>query len=112
MTPDGIPRGWSEGAWPEVEDRAEEGGGLLSDSAPTVAEHQHQGPCLYLGPAGQRCNRPALSGGFCAVHRPGGRGNAIKDPARILAAAGAIVALLWPYVEALVREIIRWTHSH
>src|SRR5271155_4700638 len=30
-----------------------------------------QGPCLYFGPQGQRCARPALEGGFCAQHGPG-----------------------------------------
>ena len=29
-----------------------------------------QGPCLYFGPAGERCSRPAIDGGFCARHQP------------------------------------------
>src|ERR1700734_2250543 len=29
------------------------------------------GPCLYLGPQGQRCDRAATEGGFCAKHQPG-----------------------------------------
>lgn len=50
------------------------------------------------------------SPGFCSRHRPGPRNKAIRNPARVLAAAGAIVALLWPYVEDLAREILRWIH--
>ena len=30
-----------------------------------------QGPCLYFGPQGQRCDRPAIADGFCARHLPG-----------------------------------------
>jgi len=29
-----------------------------------------QGPCLYFGPQGQRCDRPAIANGFCARHLP------------------------------------------
>src|SRR5271157_6011556 len=29
-----------------------------------------QGPCLYFGPQGQRCSRPAIANGFCARHKP------------------------------------------
>jgi len=36
---------------------------------------------------------------------------ALKNPARILAAALGIVALIWPYVNDLVREILRWAHE-
>jgi len=34
---------------------------------PTTVDY---GPCLYLGPAGQRCQKRAMDGGFCATHRP------------------------------------------
>jgi hypothetical protein len=27
-----------------------------------------QGPCLYFGPQGQRCDRPAIASNFCARH--------------------------------------------
>jgi hypothetical protein len=112
MTPDGLPQGWPQGGWLEAD--ASDGPDALPPKETDVVEaaSMGQGPCLYLGPAGQRCNRPALAGGFCSVHRPGGRAKAVRNPARVLAAAGAIVALLWPYLEDLVREIIRWTHSH
>ena len=72
-----------------------------------------QGPCLYLGPGGQRCERRALAGGYCASHRPG----AINLPKvarskRTLAAILAASGILWPYLADLVREIVHWMHSH
>jgi hypothetical protein len=36
---------------------------------------------------------------------------AIRNPARVLAAAIAIVALLWPYIHDVLREIIRWMQT-
>jgi hypothetical protein len=72
-----------------------------------------QGPCLYLGPRGQRCNRRALKDGYCAIHQPG----AISLPKaalskKTLAAIAAIAGGLWPLIADLVREIMRWIHSH
>jgi len=96
-------------AWPDQEllqTQGFPGEGSSSDSEP-----RPNGPCLYFGPAGERCSRPALSGGFCAKHQPGGPMEALKNPARILAAALGIVALIWPYVNDLVREILRWTRG-
>jgi hypothetical protein len=85
----------------------------LSATAPIVAaSNVDSGPCLYLGPAGQRCDRRAVDGAFCAVHRTAGIASKFRDPRRILAAAVTIVVLLWPYVDELVHEIIRWRHSH
>src|SRR5579863_3545842 len=56
-----------------------------------------QGPCLYLGPSGQRCDRRAVEGGFCAIHGPGGGiAQRAANPAKVLAAVAAIVALIWP----------------
>ncbi|HXX71073.1 MAG TPA: hypothetical protein VEI55_02195 [Candidatus Acidoferrum sp.] len=101
ITPDGLPQGWSEPAGsrkrpPEIE---------LPSARPAPAG---QGPCLYLGPGGERCRRQALAGGFCAAH---GTQAPAAFPARFWAAAAAIAALLWPYVEFVVREIIRWARS-
>jgi hypothetical protein len=86
-------------------------GPLLSSSPRTSAADQ--GPCLYLGPSGQRCGRRALEGGYCASHRPG----AISLPKvalskKTLAAIIGVVAIVWPYIAELVREIVRWMHSH
>jgi hypothetical protein len=97
------------GAWPDQE--LLETQGFPGDSSSGETEPRQSGPCLYLGPAGERCSRPALAGAFCAKHQPGGRMEALKNPARILAAALGIVALIWPYVNDLVREILRWTHE-
>jgi hypothetical protein len=72
----------------------------------------NQGPCLYLGPNGQRCNKRAIDGGFCAAHGPDAPKAVATNPARFLAAAAAIVGILWPYVDFAVREFIRWAHSH
>jgi len=113
VTPDGLPQGWAADEWPEDDDPLEqEDEGPAEGSAGTAPELGRQGPCLYLGSAGERCNRPALPGGFCDKHRAGQRSLPMRNPARILAVAGAIVALLWPYVEDVVHEIFRWMHSH
>ncbi len=66
------------------------------------------GPCLYLGPAGQRCSRRALRGGFCALHQPGVRRPAGSTPSakRAAAVVGALVALL-PWLGDLIRALIR-----
>jgi hypothetical protein len=96
-------------------DAVDDPGGIedLPSLAPrTTTSGADSGPCLYLGPAGQRCDRRAVEGGFCAVHRPGGIASRVGNPGRILAAVAAIVTLLWPYLDELVHEIIRWRHSH
>jgi Family of unknown function (DUF5763) len=73
-----------------------------------------QGPCLYLGPQGQRCTRPARADGFCSRHQPGlettkpGSGGA----PRIAAAGIGILAALWPIIFDVLRVIIRWIHAH
>jgi hypothetical protein len=88
-----------------------------------------QGPCLYFGPQGQRCDRRALADGFCARHlpaqlgqsaqagatspeRPGAASLGSKPFGRIIAIGIAIFAALWPVVADLLREIIRWIHAH
>jgi len=88
-----------------------------------------QGPCLYFGPQGQRCDRRALVNGFCARHLPAQLGQSAKPDAasyarpgaaalgsrplaRLIAIGIAIFAALWPVVADLLREIIRWIHAH
>ena len=80
-----------------------------------------QGPCLYFGPRGQRCNRRALVGGFCAFHQPGGAPSGVlggipgvtsKPSKKFIASVLAIVAVVWPYLADIVREVIRWIHAH
>ncbi len=74
----------------------------------TFAGNEDYGPCLYLGPGGQRCSRRALEGGFCALHQPGARRPAASTPSakRIAAVFGALVALL-PWLGDLIRMLIR-----
>lgn len=81
---------------------------VLNDDAPACG----QGPCLYLGPAGQRCSRPALTGGFCARHQTGALEKKPMNPSRFIAAIAAIAGVLWPVLSDVVREIIRWIHTH
>jgi len=68
------------------------------------------GPCLYLGPAGQRCYEKAFEGGYCAKHQPGAAAP-IVGSSKVVAASAGIIGLLWPYLADLVREIIRLIHS-
>lgn len=80
-----------------------------SPPAPSPSLENNQGPCLYLGPAGQRCGRGAVEGGFCLQHQPG---SAVKIPSgrsvrRSVAIAAAFTAL-WPLLLDLIRELIRW----
>ena len=82
------------------------------DSVTAAASGENQGPCLYLGPRGERCDRPALTGGFCARHQPGGVLQAAKPRARLVAAVLGILGLLWPLLGDIVREVIRWIHAH
>ncbi|MFZ3215416.1 MAG: hypothetical protein WA192_05080 [Candidatus Acidiferrales bacterium] len=80
-----------------------------------------QGPCLYLGPQGQRCGRRAVANGFCSRHmpaqpsrsgQPGVASRSSRSLPRIVAAGLAILAAIWPVVADLLREIIRWIHAH
>jgi hypothetical protein len=66
------------------------------------------GPCLYLGPSGQRCSRKALEGGFCALHQPGAKRpeSTASHTKRAAAVVGALAALL-PWLIDLIRELLR-----
>jgi hypothetical protein len=111
---------------------ATRGGGIASA---TGKNRNDQGPCLYFGPQGQRCSRPAIANGFCARHtpaqlgqpgelgqsakgssatypRPGGAALGSRPLGRIIAIGIAIFAALWPVVADLLREIFRWLHAH
>ena len=83
-----------------------------SQTSANPATATNWGPCLYLGPSGQRCAKPAIEGGFCAVHSPASGAAITPNRKRVLAAVAAIIGILWPYVDDVVREIIRWMHSH
>jgi hypothetical protein len=84
--------------------------GFPTHPAASVAAKADLGPCLYLGPAGQRCGERAFEGGYCAKHQPGAT-PPITDGAKVVAASIGIIGLLWPYLADLVREIIRLLHS-
>jgi hypothetical protein len=83
----------------------------LRGSAPPVGpEPALRTPCLYIGPAGQRCNRPARASGFCSRHRlnPSDSGEVSNATIvkRTVAAIG-VIAALWPLIVDLVRELLR-----
>jgi hypothetical protein len=90
--------------------------------APTVASRSaasgDQGPCLFFGPRGERCSRRAVRNGFCSLHQPGAArsaATATSQTARWGKIIGAVIALLGflgPMLENIIREILRWIHSH
>jgi hypothetical protein len=87
-------------------------GGREINGSTSPAENKYdQGPCLYLGSKGQRCTNPASADGFCAKHQPGGAKAASGTASRLAAGIG-IVAAMWPVLADLIREVIRWIHSH
>lgn len=67
-------------------------------------------PCLYIGPAGQRCDRPARADGFCSKHQQNASdSNEVPSSTiakRALAVIG-VIAALWPLIVDLVRELLR-----
>jgi hypothetical protein len=72
------------------------------------------GPCLYLGPEGQRCARPATEGGFCDKHQPGATKPGANRRAlpQIVGAGIGILAAAWPIVFDVVRAILHWLRRH
>jgi hypothetical protein len=66
------------------------------------------GPCLYLGPGGERCGEPARENGFCGRHDPEGTQPAEKAPTRRIWAVLATLAVLWPVLVDVIREILKW----
>jgi hypothetical protein len=91
-------------------------GAVDAGPAPTIAvkspvKDADEGPCLYLGPAGQRCYQRALKGGFCAEHQPGATARrGIGKRSKIVAAIVGIAGALWPYIYDFVRELMRILH--
>lgn len=70
------------------------------------------GTCLYFGPAGQRCDRPAGESGFCPAHLGNMQAKIPAKSGRIIAAVMAILALLWPVLGDVVQFIMRWIRQH
>jgi hypothetical protein len=66
------------------------------------------GPCLYFGPAGQRCDRRATTDGFCSRHQPGTP--VIWAPfftPKKLAAFLIALAMLWPELTRFLSALAR-----
>jgi hypothetical protein len=69
-----------------------------------------QSPCLYIGPVGQRCNRPARASGFCSRHWLNESDvDRVSDwtIAKRAVAVLSVVVALWPLLADLVRELLR-----
>jgi hypothetical protein len=107
----GLDDGSQEGRLSELWNEAMEDEDSQVDAASAPAAPQSNGPCLYLGPSGQRCARPATEGMFCRVHGGAGHLLSIRGIARILAVAAVIGMLLWPYLSHLVGEIVGWASA-
>lgn len=88
-------------------------GPMRTSAVKAPAKEVDEGPCLYLGPAGQRCYRPALAGGFCAAHQPGiaAERPRIGKKSKLAAAIAGIGGALWPYIYDFVHQLIRTFHS-
>ncbi len=84
--------------------------GFPANPAAHAAEKADLGPCLYLGPEGQRCTDRAFDAGFCARHQPGATAP-ITPSTKVVIASMGIIGLLWPYFADLFREIVRLIHS-
>jgi hypothetical protein len=112
MAPRDIPSELTDDEWALDSEDAVEIEDFPALSEPIQEGGREPGPCLYFGPGGQRCSRPSLDGSFCASHGTrGGVKAAMRDYGRVLAATVAIVALLWPYLHDVVREILQWLYS-
>ncbi|HVB34096.1 MAG TPA: hypothetical protein VNJ52_06975 [Patescibacteria group bacterium] len=68
------------------------------------------GPCLYLGQRGQRCDRPALEGGFCARHAASAIDLGPWTWFRRLAGLLVAAAILWPIIQGFLDELSHWRH--
>ena len=66
------------------------------------------GPCLYFGPAGQRCDRRATRDGFCQRHQPGipTISASFLTPKK-LAAFLIALAMLWPELTRFLSALAR-----
>ena len=77
--------------------------------SPPAPKSSVQSACLYIGPAGQRCDRPAGESGFCSKHHIAQPGEEVSNRVRAKRAAVVIglLAALWPVIADLIREFIR-----
>jgi hypothetical protein len=66
------------------------------------------GPCLYFGPAGQRCDHRATRDGFCQRHQPGASvSSAPFFTPKKLAAFLIALAMLWPELTRFLSALAR-----
>lgn len=68
-----------------------------------------QSPCLYIGPAGERCGRIAGLSGFCPKHQLAAPSESTSNAVTVKRAAAilGVLAALWPVIADLIRELIR-----
>jgi len=95
---------------PHATERPQGDGAILPAEKNTATD---LGPCLYLGPAGQRCSGRATASGFCRRHQPETppSGTSADTPLvspRRVGAILTILALLWPLLADIVRALIRY----
>jgi hypothetical protein len=97
----------------QIEDgiRPNDLGRIQTTAGVAVSGTPDEGPCLYLGPAGQRCYKRAIKDGFCAAHQPGVTTRAqVAKRSKIAAAIAGILGALWPYVYDFVHALLRLFH--
>jgi len=82
---------------------------------PIPRANADEGPCLYLGPAGQRCDRRATRACFCAAHQPKAS-NLLASPSifstftltpKKVAAFFIALAMLWPEIAKAISALMR-----
>lgn len=71
------------------------------------AVQPRDGPCLYLGPGGERCSRPAVQDGFCVRHHPQTGQQMTQEWLRRVAAFLLLLAVLGPLLVDIAREVFR-----
>ncbi|MGH9703985.1 MAG: DUF5763 domain-containing protein [Candidatus Acidiferrales bacterium] len=72
------------------------------------AQKAPYGPCLFLGPRGERCSRQAAENGYCVNHDPEGPPIITGVPGKRFWALVGATAVLWPFLVDIVRIILRW----
>ena|ERR1700722_16500504 len=96
-------------AVPFADDLIDTGNDSYQAPGPAALAATNQGPCLYFGPTGQRCKRAAMEGGFCSRHQPGSSQTlTIPQISRRAFAVFGLLAVLWPVLADLIRELIRF----
>jgi hypothetical protein len=82
---------------------------------PSSKVQTDEGPCLYLGPSGQRCDRRATKACFCAAHQPKASNqllpqtifSSVTITPKKIAAFFIVLAMLWPEIAKALSALIR-----